>query len=122
MRQGLLPWKSPAGKQHATNRTWVLLSALTRQPLLLPRFILLIVSAGLDVSCQFYLHVPEQRDHLELLHLKNKKTGSSHTRSHKHKITSMSNAINYHGLKAISANPLSEKGCKKFLHSLQNKI
>lgn len=45
----------------------------TGQLTLLPRFIFLIVGAGLDVSCKFYLHVPKQWNHLELLYSKNKK-------------------------------------------------
>lgn len=45
-------------------------------PTRLPRLVLLVVGAGLDVSCQFNLHVPKERNHLELLYSKDKASES----------------------------------------------
>lgn len=39
----------------------------------LPGLVLLVVSAGLDVSRQFYLHVSKKWNHLQLLHSHNEK-------------------------------------------------
>lgn len=50
-------------------------NTITGQLMLVPRFVLLVVGAGLDVSCEFYLHVPKQWDHLQLLYSKRKKYG-----------------------------------------------